>query len=45
MKSWVLGINRTREELRSLILHLAEKHEVTREKRVMFLVCDLTLKD
>ena len=46
MKSQVVGMNRTRKELRSLILHLAEKHdEVTRERGVMLLVGDLLLKE
>ena len=28
MKSWVVGMNQTREKLRSLNLHLTKKHEV-----------------
>ena len=45
MKSWVVGMNRTREELRSLNLHLAEKHEATRERGMMILVGDLSLEE
>ena len=45
MKSWVLGMNQTREMLRSLNLHLTKKHEVARKKRVMLLVGDLSLKE
>ena len=45
MKSWVVGMNQNREELRSLNLHLAEKNEVTRERGVMLLVGDLSLEE
>ena len=45
MKSWVVGMNQTREKLRSLNLHLTKKHEVARKKRVMLLVGDLSLKE
>ena len=45
MKSLVVGMNQTREKLRSLNLHLTKKHEVARKKRVMLLVGDLSLKE
>ena len=45
MKSWVVGMNQTREMLRSLNLHLTKKHEVARKKRVRLLVGDLSLKE
>ena len=45
MKYWVVGMNQTREMLRSLNLHLTKKHEVARKKRVMLLVGDLSLKE
>ena len=45
MKSWAVGMNQTREKLRSLNLHLTKKHEVARKKRVMLLVGDLSLKE
>ena len=45
MKSWVVGMNQTREKLRSINLHLTKKHEVARKKRVMLLVGDLSLKE
>ena len=41
LKYWVVGMNQTREKLRSLNLHLTKKHEVAGEKRVMLLVGDL----
>ena len=45
MKSWVVGMNQTREKLRSLHFYLTKKHEVARKKRVMLLVADLSLKE
>ena len=45
MKSWVKGMNQTREKLRSLNLHLTKKHDVARKNRVMLLVGDLSLKE
>ena len=45
MKSWVVGMNQTREKLRSLNLHLTKKVEVVKKKRVMLLVGDLSLKE
>ena len=45
MKFWALGMNQTREMLKSLNLHLTKKHEVARKKRVMLLVGDLSLKE
>ena len=45
MKCWVVGINQSREKLGSLNLHLTKKHEVDRNKRMMFLVGDLSLKE
>ena len=44
-KSWVVNMNRTREKLRSLNLHLTEKHEMTRERGVMLLVGYLLLEE
>ena len=45
MKSLVVGMNQTREKLRSLNLHLTKKHQVARKKRVMLLVSDISLKE
>ena len=47
LTSWVVGEkqDRTREELRSLILHLTEEHRVTRGRGVMLVVGDLTLEE
>ena len=45
MKSGVVGMNQTREKLGSLNLHLTKKHEVAREKRVMLLMGNLSLKE
>ena len=45
MKSWVVGMKQTKGKLRSLNLHLTEKHEVARKKRVMLLVGNLSLKE
>ena len=45
IESWVVGMNQTREKLRSLQFHLTKKHEVARKKRVMLLVGDLSLKE
>jgi hypothetical protein len=44
MKFWVVGMNQTREMLRSLNLHLTKKHEVARKKRVRLSVGNLPLK-
>ena len=41
----VVGMNQTRDKLRSLNLHLTKKHEVARKKRVMLLVGELSLKE
>ena len=38
-------MNQNREEVRSLNLNLNKMHEVTRKKRVMLLVDDLSLKE
>ena len=38
-------MNQNMEELRSLNLHLAEKHDVTKERGVMLLVGDLWLEE
>jgi hypothetical protein len=38
-------MNQTREKVRSLNLNLTKKHEVTRKKRVILLVGDLSLKE
>ena len=45
MKSWFVGMNQTREKLKSLNLHLTKKHEVAMKKRVMLLLGDLYLKE
>ena len=45
MKSWVVGMNQTREMLRSLNFHLTKKHEVAKKKRVRLLVGNLSLKE
>ena len=45
MKSLLMGMNQTREKLRSLNLHLTKKHQVARKKRVMLLVGDISLKE
>ena len=45
MKSWVVGMNRPREKLMSLNLHLTKKPEVARKKRVMLSVGNLSLKE
>jgi hypothetical protein len=45
MKSLVVGMNQTREKLRSLNLHLTKKHQVARKRRVMLLVGDISLKE
>ena len=42
--AWVVNINRTREGFRSLNLHLAEKHDMTRQRGVMLLVGDLSFE-
>ena len=44
-KSLVVGMNQTREKLRSLNLHLTKMNQVTRKKRVMLLVGDISLKE
>ena len=45
IKSWVAGMNQTREKLRSPNLHLTKKHEVAWRKRKMLFVADLSLKE
>ena len=45
LKYLVVGINQTREKLRSLNLNLTEKHEVARKKRMMVLVGNPSLKE
>ena len=43
--SWVMGMNQTREKLRSLNLHLIQKYGVARKQKAMLLVGDLSLKE
>ena len=45
IKCWFVGMNQTREKLKSLNLHLTKKHEVAMKKRVMLLLGDLSLKE
>ena len=45
MKSLVVGMNQTREKLRSLNIHLTKKYQVARKKRVMLLVGNISLKE
>ena len=42
--AWVVNINRTREGFKSLNLHLAEKHDMTRQRGLMLLVGDLSFE-
>ena len=47
LDSWVVGMkkDRTREELRSLSLHLTERHMVTKGRGLMLVVGNLTLEE